>query len=61
MSEEQARRMGVLAGKAAHDDVVDATVVEGAIRHNDGIVTSNAHDIRKITATARATLRIEAI
>jgi len=29
MSENQARRVGILAGKAAHDDIVDVTVVEG--------------------------------
>jgi hypothetical protein len=43
MSEELARGVGVLvAGRAAHDDDVDVAVVEGAIRRNDGIVTSNA-------------------
>jgi len=30
MSEAQARAVGVLAGKAAHDDIVDVSVVEGA-------------------------------
>jgi len=32
LSERQARDVGVLAGKAGHDDIVDVTVVEGAIR-----------------------------
>jgi hypothetical protein len=32
-------RDGVLAGKAAHDDVVDVTVVEGEIRRRQAVVT----------------------
>src|SRR5437870_5892280 len=32
MTEEQARGVGVLAGRSDHDDIVDVTVVEGAIR-----------------------------
>jgi predicted nucleic acid-binding protein len=61
MSEEQARHVGVLAGRAAHDDVVDVTVVEGAIRREDAVVTSNEDHIREIAAAARTRLRIEAI
>jgi hypothetical protein len=61
MSEEQARKVGVLAGKAAHDDVVDVTVVEGAIRRHDAVVTSNEEHIRHIANAARARLRIERI
>ncbi len=61
MSEEQARQVGVLAGKAAHDDVVDVTVVEGAIRRRDAIVTSNEDHIRRVADAARVRLRIERI
>ncbi|MFT3854890.1 MAG: hypothetical protein QM733_19455 [Ilumatobacteraceae bacterium] len=59
MSEEQARRVGVLAGKAAHDDVVDVTVVEGAVRRRDAVVTSNDEHIRHIADAAGVRLRIE--
>ncbi|MGH8901690.1 MAG: twitching motility protein PilT [Egibacteraceae bacterium] len=59
MSEEQARQVGVLAGKAAHYDVVDVTVVEGAIRRSDAVVTSNEDHIRLIANAAQARLRIE--
>lgn len=59
MSEEQAREVGVLAGKSAHDDVVDVTVVEGAIRRRDAIVTSNEDHIRRVADAARVRLRIE--
>jgi len=59
MSAEQARRVGVLAGKAVHDDVVDVTVVEGAARRRDAVVTSNDTHIRAIASAAGARLRIE--
>ena len=61
MTEAQARRVGVLAGKAGHDDVVDVTVVEGAIRRRQAVVTSNEAHIRKIANAARADLRIERV
>ena len=59
LSDEQARQVGVLAGKATHDDIVDVTVVEGAIRRRDAVVTSNESHIRHIANAARARLRIE--
>ena len=61
LSEAQARRVGVLAGKARHSDIVDLTVVEGATRRGDGIVTSNARDIEAIARAAGARLVIEHI
>lgn len=61
MSEEQARNVGALAGKAAHDDIVDITVVEGAIRRRDAVVTSNEDHIRRIADAARVRLRVERI
>jgi hypothetical protein len=59
MSEEQARRVGVLASKASHDDIVDVTVVESAARRRDAVVTSNDAHIRAIASAAGARLRIE--
>lgn len=59
MSEDQARRVGALSGKANHDDVVDVTVVEGAARRGDAVVTSNDEHIRTIASAARARLHIE--
>lgn len=61
MTEEQARQIGVLAGKAGHDDVVDVAVVEGAVRRHDAIVTSNETHVRRIIAAAGARLRIERV
>jgi hypothetical protein len=53
--------VGVLAGKSGHDDIVDVSVVEGAVRRGDAVVTSNATHIRTITEAAGASLRIESI
>lgn len=61
MSEEQARLVGVLAGKSAHDDVVDVTVVQGAVRRGDAVVTDNLIHIRKVAEAAATELRIETI
>lgn len=61
MSEEQARRVGTLAGRARHDDVVDVSVVEGAVRRHDAVVTSNEGDIGGIAKATSSTLRIVAI
>ena len=59
MSEEQARAVGVLAGKSSHPDVVDVTVVEGAARRRDAVVTSNDDHILRVAAAARFRVRIE--
>jgi hypothetical protein len=61
MTEDQARAVGVLAGRADHDDVVEVTVVEGAVRRHDGVVTSNKGHIEKVAQTARVRLRIESV
>lgn len=61
LTEPQARDVGVLAGKADHDDVVDVTVVEGAVRRRDAIVTSNDAHLRRVMNAAGVKLRIEAI
>lgn len=61
MDEPQARAVGVLAGKASHDDVVDVAVVEGAVRRSDAIVTSSPTHIRAIADAARARVTIQTI
>ena len=61
LSYEQARRVGVLSGKAAHDDIVDVTVVEGAIRRHDAVVTSNPTHIKSIADAEHTHLVIETI
>ena len=61
MSEELARHIGVLAGKSGHDDIVDVSVVEGAVRRGDAVVTSNMTRIRMVADATSASLRIESI
>jgi predicted nucleic acid-binding protein len=61
MTEDQAHRVGVLAGHARHDDIVDVTVVEGAIRRGDAVVTSNREHITRISKAARRKIVIEDI
>lgn len=58
MTEDQARAVGVLAGRSGHDDVVDVTVVESAARRDDAVVTSNRQHIEKVGQAAGVTLRI---
>jgi hypothetical protein len=60
MSEDQARRVGVLAGKARHDDIVDIAVVEGAVRRRDAVVTSDDEHIRLVAAAAGADCALRA-
>jgi hypothetical protein len=59
MTEDQARQVGVLAGRSGHDDIVDVTVVEGATRRGDAVVTSNRDHIEKVGQAAGVKLRIE--
>jgi hypothetical protein len=61
MSEELARHVGVLAGKSGHDDIVDVSVVEGAVRRGDAVVTSNMTPIRMVADATGTRLRIESI
>lgn len=58
MTENQARQVGVLAGRSDHDDVVDVTVVEGALRRGDAVVTSNREHIEKVGQAAGLTLHV---
>lgn len=62
MSADQARRVGELAGRAGHDDVVDVTVVEGAVRRGDDVVvTSNESHIKKFVRSTGKFVRVEVI
>lgn len=61
LTEQQAKAVGSLAASSGHDDIVDVTVVEGAVRRHDGVVTSNPTHIRTIADAANANLLIETI
>ena len=61
LTKTQARAVGALAARARHDDIVDVSVVEGALRRNHAVVTSNASHIRKVAAAAGANLTIHSV
>ena len=61
MNEDLARNVGVLVGQSDHDDIVNVSVVEGALRRGDAVVTSNVTHIRKVAEAVRAALRIEPV
>jgi hypothetical protein len=61
LTEDQAKAVGTLAARAGHDDILDVTVVEGAIRRHDAVVTSNPTHIRKIANATRVRLTVETV
>ncbi len=58
LTEQSAKRVGQLAGKAKHPDIVDVAVVEGALRRSDTVVTSNPTHIDKIAQGAAPPLTV---
>jgi translation initiation factor IF-2 len=62
MSPDQARRVGELAGRSGLEDLVDVTVVEGALRRGDNVVvTSNESHIPQVVDAAGGRLHIERV
>jgi hypothetical protein len=59
LQERRARAVGALAARASTADVVDATVVEGAVRRGDTVLSSDPDDLRAIAAAAGHTLEVE--
>jgi hypothetical protein len=52
-------RVGALAARAATTDVVDATVVEGALRRHDLVVTSDPDDLKAIGSAVGRRLEVD--
>jgi hypothetical protein len=61
LSFDKAKAVGVLTGRAGHEDIVDVAVVEGAIRRSDAVITSDASHIRAIADAVRARLPIKSV
>jgi hypothetical protein len=61
LSNERARATGALAAQSGHDDIVDVSVVEGAIRRRHAVVTSNPDHIRLVAEAAGVTLEIQSV
>lgn len=58
LDENQARFVGVLAGRSGLDDTVDLAVAEGALRRNDTVITSNRTHIERVADAAGGRLNI---
>ena len=52
LDDTRARATGTLAGRARTSDIVDASVVEGALRRGDLIISSGEGDLVAIAAAA---------
>ena len=59
LDDDRARSVGSLAGRAATSDIVDATVVEGALRRHDVVISSDLEDLRAIAAAVGRRLAVE--
>src|SRR5947208_16295716 len=54
LDDDQARLVGAIVGRSGTDDVIDACVVEGALRRHDLVLTSDEGDLQAIaTAVGR--------
>ncbi len=56
---QQARATGTLAARAGTTDIVDACVVEGALRRHDLIISSDPGDLTAIAAATSHHLEID--
>jgi hypothetical protein len=59
LDDDQARRVGSLTAKAATTDIVDASVVEGALRRVDLVISSDRSDLEAIAAAIGQSLNVE--
>lgn len=59
LDDGQARRVGELLAKAALSDIVDATVVEGALRRGDLVITSDPIDLSALAAARHRHLEVD--
>lgn len=55
----QARAVGALAARTGASDIVDVAVVEGAIRRDDIVISSDSDDLQAIASAAGHDLEIQ--
>jgi hypothetical protein len=55
----RAKATGILAGRARTTEVVDACVVEGALRRGDLVISSDEGDLNAIAAAASSRLAVD--
>lgn len=61
LTEADAKEIGVLLRLAQFDDVIDASVVVGAVRRGDAIVTSDAAHIARLVDALGAAVDVVAV
>ncbi|HEY1640588.1 MAG TPA: hypothetical protein VGG35_07875 [Streptosporangiaceae bacterium] len=59
LDDSRARATGSLAARAGTNDVVDACVVEGALRRHDLVISSDPGDLRAIAGAISQYLEID--
>ena len=59
LDDDQARAVGSLAARAATTDIVDACVVEGAMRRHDLVVSSDEDNLQAIAAAVSSRLEVD--
>jgi predicted nucleic acid-binding protein len=59
LDDDAARRTGQVLGRAGTSDIVDAFVVEGALRRHDVVITSDPDDIGHIAAAIGRRLELD--
>jgi hypothetical protein len=60
LDDHRARAVGTLATQSATSDIVDACVVEGALRRHDVVVSSDPSDLAAIADALGRVLELEA-
>jgi predicted nucleic acid-binding protein len=61
LDEQRARAAGVACARSASRDIVDASVVAGALARGDLVVTSDSDDLRAIAGAIGGSLRLHRI
>jgi hypothetical protein len=61
LDEAAARAAGVACARAGTSDVVDASVVAGAVQRRDLVVTSDPDPLRRLAEAAGASLQLQRI
>jgi hypothetical protein len=59
LDDARARAAGTLAARAGTSDIIDACVIEGALRRHDLIISSDPGDLYAIAAAASSHLEID--
>jgi hypothetical protein len=59
LDDARARAAGTLVGRARTTDIVDASVVEGALRRGDVIISSDERDLNAIAAAVNRHIDVD--